>query len=455
MDVGFLFFCWDDIRADSEKKMKRPRSPSPTRDDSLSSEIVKKSLDAYRKLKRHGKPCAKTEWTVLATICRVDHSSETEVVAMATGTKAIGASKLRQDGCILRDTHAEILARRAFRRYLLDRFEVFLKNGKEKDTTFGGTDSGLAIPREDVRYVMYVSQAPCGDACITSCSSSTTTWNLQTGARPMASNDEKLDGVSQRTGILRTKPGRGDRTRSISCSDKLLRWTVLGLQGGLLSNLMYPVYLSAIVFPSRAVNLAAVQRALVSRLCDFGTKKKKKSCYDVSSPEILLVSSKENQFESSPLSVDSDAKSCDKAIIWSKYAGLEVVRSGYGTNRLRRLSQIIIKQLTNSQVLAKTGLRAGTTKKDGRATVVPIKCRSYICSASHFRRFYDVVVKFALSSNKRMLELKNHFLEECTYRDFKDMALKYQSTKEIFRECVFPAWKSRIITTSFKCFSDS
>ena len=105
--------------------MKRPRSPSPTRDDSLSSEIVKKSLDAYRKLKRHGKPCAKTEWTVLATICRVDPSGKTEVVAMATGTKAIGASKLRQDGCILRDTHAEILARRAFRRYLLDRFEVF------------------------------------------------------------------------------------------------------------------------------------------------------------------------------------------------------------------------------------------------------------------------------------------------------------------------------------------
>ncbi len=33
-----------------------------------------------------------------------------------------------------------------------------------------------------------------------------------------------------RTGPLRTKPGRGDRTLSLSCSDKILKWSQIGCQ---------------------------------------------------------------------------------------------------------------------------------------------------------------------------------------------------------------------------------
>jgi len=238
--------------------------------------------------------------------------------------------------------------------------------------------------------------------------------------------DGKLDGRSQEMGILRSKPGRGDRTRSISCSDKILRWTLLGLQGALLSILMCPVYLSAVVFPSRAVNLVAVQRALSSRLSDFSMKRK--THYTVNSPDIFIMSSKtkEHLFESSPFSIsaddEKDKRSCDKAIVWSKHSGLEVI-------------------------LAKTGLRAGTTKKDGRAKTIPRKCRSFVCSASHFHRFADLLATNVTIESKRILEMKK-YLQESTYRDFKDMAIAYQNTKRLFRESVFPAWKVRE-TSSF------
>ena len=50
------------------------------------------------------------------------------------------------------------------------------------------------------------------------------------------------------TGVLRTKPGRGERTLSMSCSDKLMRWNALGMQGALLSHfLTSPIYFQTVI----------------------------------------------------------------------------------------------------------------------------------------------------------------------------------------------------------------
>lgn len=56
------------------------------------------------------------------------------------------------------------------------------------------------------------------------------------------------DGYS-RLGLVRTKPGRADSppTTTLSCSDKLAAYALLGIQGALLSNVFEPIYIDELV----------------------------------------------------------------------------------------------------------------------------------------------------------------------------------------------------------------
>jgi len=61
--------------------------------------------------------------------------------------------------------------------------------------------------------------------------------------------DALVSGVNYHvTGVLRTKPGRGERTLSMSCSDKILKWNVVGAQGALLAHfLSSPIHFFSVV----------------------------------------------------------------------------------------------------------------------------------------------------------------------------------------------------------------
>ncbi|KAI5646528.1 adenosine-deaminase (editase) domain-containing protein [Phthorimaea operculella] len=240
----------------------------------LVDEIVRSCLDLYEKLPKNGKP-VDSEWTVLSCVVQLDTgTSSHEVVAVGTGSKCIGASKMSPTGALLNDSHAEVCARRAFLLYLYDNIKYALA---DKPSILQRKGNRFCL-KENIELIFYSSQLPCGDASIFPKSDKELVGDLlQSNKRP-ASEDVygseckkmKLDADIHRTGAkclpeskqdpklpgpdfhvlgqVRTKPGRGDRTLSVSCSDKLARWIHAGIQGALLHLLCGPIFIKYLIF---------------------------------------------------------------------------------------------------------------------------------------------------------------------------------------------------------------
>ncbi|PVU97641.1 hypothetical protein BB560_005731, partial [Smittium megazygosporum] len=150
----------------------------------FSDSIASCVLSKYEKLSKKGKPTRKNEstieWTVLAGI------SSIECVALGTGTKCLGGSALSKFGDLVNDSHAEIVARRAFNLYLLEQLSFSLKNTNSPDSIFliptsNTVDSSNFLPnhtdprllldkapkiklKDEFKFHFYASQCPCGDA---------------------------------------------------------------------------------------------------------------------------------------------------------------------------------------------------------------------------------------------------------------------------------------------------
>lgn len=238
----------------------------------------------------------------------------------------------------------------------------------------------------------------------------------RTGASPAPGqlNDLHLPGTDyHRTGLFRTKPGRGEPTTSMCCSDKIVKWNIMGWQGALLSHFVpQPIYVETIVTSGLYFSENAMKRALWERVDHDHLNKILKQCsYQLHRP-ILLHSA-----ESFSFSKDVPGRNGSRGLRRSGSA----ISWCYGVER------------KPFQALAKGGFLIGATKKSD-----PKKTRVEISRSSLFGLFKTVVA--LVPENSALSEHFKSMNDGSSYSSYKKSSKAYYQAWSNLKSCLFNSW---------------
>ncbi|XP_030622480.1 adenosine deaminase domain-containing protein 1 [Chanos chanos] len=359
------------------KAMFERKNPIQDQVPNAVRDIFTKLMDSYPKFSSCG--------STLAAFL-IHSPSGYEVVALGTGSLNTKESA-SPNGRILHDSHAVVTARRSLMRYLYRHVLLFFsKNHSLKEGSVFQEDESTKLLRlrSQITLHLYLNQLPKGAAQIPSHLRlnplSISAWEVNNQIGLHVTIDGKVFSVFSR--LEQT----GSKVVSMSGSDKLTQWQVLGFQGALLSHFIEPVYVSSIVVGEESCKETRGMEVAVNQRVDDGITAKLPMYYCVYRPHISLVPS--------VMPTDGHAAQQTLSINWCQGdVSLEVVDSLEG------------KSVEESPF------------KSGPALA------SRLCKAAMLSRF-NLVAKEAH---------REDLLAAVSYREAKMMAKPYQEAKSVLK----------------------
>ncbi|NXC04988.1 DSRAD deaminase, partial [Orthonyx spaldingii] len=242
-----------------------------------------------------------------AIIMRKGNKGLGVVVSIGTGNRCVKGEELSLKGETVNDCHAEIISRRGFVRFLYSELMKYDPSNPSsaEESIFEQAGGKKLKLKSSVTFHLYISTAPCGDGALfdKSCSDQANEMG-QPQHQPLFENPkqgklrtkvENGEGTIpvESSDIVPTWDGiqHGERLRTMSCSDKILRWNILGLQGALLSHFLEPVYLHSVTL-GYLYSQGHLTRAICCRMERDGNtlKEKLQAPYHINHPEVGRVS---------------------------------------------------------------------------------------------------------------------------------------------------------------------
>lgn len=226
------------------------------------------------------------------------------VISLATGTKLMSGDQRQKTAkigpALIHDCHAEILSHRGL--------QAWIWNSINDSNVFEcKNDKYYLLPHLSIHF--YSSDPPCGDCCVHIAKQSHKSVqnesndqvqqgneenkqvdkndtqpliSVQTGAKPFGWDQNQL--FTSPPNIVRGKPGRGSRSQSVSCSDKICLWINCGLQGSLLSSIVPSIKISTISIGNGCVE--TLHRALIDRISQYKSEDQNESSNQKSSEKV-------------------------------------------------------------------------------------------------------------------------------------------------------------------------